>query len=125
MRLDNAFERMVLAPYAQRGRRALWRPPLMIEFSYLWFCCASRTSSGVSAGIVRSFPKIAEHTSVPDMTRQTASAIPRAQGAKRRPKLIGCRSINVKNVVARPIKTQGTLEQIETNGTALSENLNL
>ena len=49
------------------------------------------------------------------MTRQTASAIPKAQNAKRWPKLIGCCSINVKNGVARPIKTQGTLEQIETN----------
>ena len=29
--------------------------------------------------------------------------------------MIGCYSINVKNDVARPIKTQGTLEQIETN----------
>lgn len=27
MRLGNAFERMVLAPYAQRGRCALWHPP--------------------------------------------------------------------------------------------------
>lgn len=71
------------------------------------------------------FPKVAERTSVPDMTKQTASAIPKAQNAKRWPKLIGCCSINVKNNVARPIKTQGTLEQIETNGTALSENLNL
>lgn len=71
------------------------------------------------------FPKIAEHTSVPDMTKQTVSAIPKAQDAKRWPKLIGCCSINVKNDVARPIKTQGTLEQIETNQTRLPENLNL
>lgn len=40
-----------------------------------------------------------------------------SKGPKRKEvaKLIGCCSINVKNDVARPIKTQGTLGQIETN----------